>query len=110
MKLLCAAIFTLLVVMPARSDDTPLDLTKGGIVLTFDDRNFDHWIAALPLFEKYGVHATFFISGKIDGKALKTAQELIKHGHAIGAHSVNHVKATGYFETHTAEQLSLIHI
>ena len=104
MKLLCAAIFSLLVVIPARSDDTPLDLTRGGIVLTFDDRNFDHWIAALPLFEKYAVHATFFISGKIDGKALETAQQLIDHGHAIGAHSVNHVRATGYFENHTAEE------
>jgi len=103
MKFLFAVIFTLLVALPerSRSDDTVLDLEKGGIVLTFDDRNFDHWIAALPLFEKYGVHATFFISGKIDAKALETAQELVKHGHAIGAHSVNHVKATAYFKKHT---------
>ncbi len=104
MKFLFAVIFSLLVAIPARSDDTALDLKKGGILLTFDDRNFDHWIAALPLFEKYAVHATFFISGKIDEQALKTAHELIKHGHAIGAHSVNHIKATEYLENHTAEE------
>jgi len=36
------------------------------LILSFDDRNFDDWIDAMPIFEKYGAHATFFVSGEID--------------------------------------------
>ncbi|WP_148275213.1 polysaccharide deacetylase family protein, partial [Rhodopirellula baltica] len=49
---------------------TPKPLTEGGVVLTFDDRNFQDWIQALPLLDEFAVQATFFISGKIDGPAL----------------------------------------
>ena len=40
---------------------------RGLLLLRFDDRNFDGWEKALPLFEKTGAHATFFINGAIDG-------------------------------------------
>ena len=44
-----------------------LDNIKHGIVFfTFDDRNFDGWLQAIPLFEKYNAHATFMVSGEID--------------------------------------------
>ncbi len=81
----------------------PAPLLSGGVVLTFDDRNFDDWLAALPLFEKYGAKATFFISGEIDGKTLTTARELKRHGHAIGCHSVHHYSAVNYAAEHSAE-------
>ncbi len=76
---------------------------KGGIILTFDDRNFSEWLAALPLFDQYGVKATFFISGHIDQPALDAALELKKHGHAIGCHSIHHLSAVKYSSQHSAE-------
>ncbi|MDF1656212.1 MAG: polysaccharide deacetylase family protein [Verrucomicrobiales bacterium] len=86
----------------AYSEDLPAPLKSGGVVLTFDDRNFDDWLAAIPLFEKYHANATFFISGAIDEKAIATALELKQHGHAIGSHSVHHLSAIKYLEDHTA--------
>ncbi len=94
--------------LQSHSGDVPGDksapepLTKPGVVLTFDDRNFDDWLAALPLFEKYDAKATFFISGEIKGKALETALALKKAGHAIGSHSVHHLSAVEYLEKHSA--------
>ncbi|MES2735809.1 MAG: polysaccharide deacetylase family protein [Verrucomicrobiota bacterium] len=81
----------------------PPPLEKAGLVLTFDDRNFDDWLAALPLFDQYGVKATFFISGPIDEKALAACRQLIAHGHAIGSHSVHHLKALDYVREHSIE-------
>ncbi len=88
----------------SRSEDLPPPLEKGGVILTFDDRNFDDWLAAIPLFKKYDAKATFFISGKIDEKAIATALELKRHGHAIGSHSVHHLSAIDYLKTHTATE------
>ncbi|TWU17198.1 Polysaccharide deacetylase [Novipirellula galeiformis] len=82
---------------------TPETLTEGGVVMTFDDRNFQDWIKALPLFDEFGVKATFFISGNIDAPALDAIRQLRAHGHAIGAHSVNHLKAVEYFEENSPE-------
>jgi peptidoglycan/xylan/chitin deacetylase (PgdA/CDA1 family) len=86
---------------PAPPNPPPLE--KAGLVLTFDDRNFDDWLAALPLFDQYGVKATFFISGPIDEKALAACRQLIAHGHAIGSHSVHHLKAVDYVREHSIE-------
>ncbi|KLU04778.1 cell surface protein [Rhodopirellula islandica] len=84
-------------------ESTPAPLTEGGIVLTFDDRNFDGWMQALPLLDEFGAKATFFISGKIDAVAIDAIQKLQAYGHAIGSHSVNHLKAVEYFEENSAE-------
>ncbi|QDS91874.1 Polysaccharide deacetylase [Roseimaritima multifibrata] len=86
-----------------RLSRTPKTLTEGGVVMTFDDRNFKDWIKALPLFDEYGVKATFFISGTIDARARDTIQQLRDHGHAIGSHSVNHLKAVEYFKEASPE-------
>jgi len=72
-------------------------------VLTFDDRNFSDWIAALPIFERYGVKATFFISGAIDEPALAAARKLLSRGHAIGAHGLRHRKAVEHSQKTSAE-------
>lgn len=79
-------------------------LTEGGVVFTFDDRNFDDWVQAIPLFDEFSVKATFFISGEIDEPAINAIGLLKGHGHAIGSHSVNHLKAVEYFEEHSPEQ------
>ena len=87
---------------------------RGTLCLTFDDRNFDSWRKALPLFEKYGARATFFICGKIDGPAYGMMNVLRRKGHSIGFHGVNHAKAPellrklgpeGYFREEIKPQL-----
>lgn len=68
---------------------------RGVLALTFDDRNsMESWIAALPLFDRYNAHATFFINGHFDAKTVRLARELAAHGHTIGLHGLNHKSAT----------------
>ncbi|MFY9253064.1 MAG: polysaccharide deacetylase family protein [Fuerstiella sp.] len=90
----------------ARADEVPPAIApnRGGIVLTFDDRNFDDWVKAIPLFDEFGVKATFFISGKIDGPAVEAIRKLKDHGHAIGSHSVHHLKAVEYCQEKSPEE------
>jgi len=66
---------------------------RGVLLLTFDDRNFADWERALPLFAKYGAHATFFASGPIDNKAVKSLKKLSGAGHSIGLHGLGHLDA-----------------
>ena len=70
------------------------DQTAHGVLcLTFDDRHFASWEAALPVFEKYGAHASFFVAGAIDAEALKTMRRLRAEGHTVGIHTVGHGNA-----------------
>ena len=66
---------------------------RGVMLLSFDDQNFDGWIAALPVFEKYGAHATFFVSGAIDDTVVRKMKTLTAKGHAIGLHGLDHRNA-----------------
>jgi peptidoglycan-N-acetylglucosamine deacetylase len=106
--LLAALLLLTRVTFPAAKADTtaavgpiPSKLDRGGVVLTFDDRNFGDWIKALPLLDEYNARATFFISGVIDGQALDAARQLQSHGHAIGAHGVHHLRAVEYCRQHS---------
>ena len=66
---------------------------KGALVLSFDDRNFDGWTNAIPLFEKYNAKATFFVSGPIDEEAVAAMKALDEHGHTVGLHGLHHADA-----------------
>ena len=66
---------------------------RGALVLSFDDRNLADWEKAIPLFDKYGAHATFFCTGKIEGDAARVLKKLRDHGHSIGLHGLNHQNA-----------------
>lgn len=66
---------------------------RGVLVLSFDDRNFDGWLAALPIFDKYRAHATFFVSGPIDKKAIGAMKTLCAKGHSVGLHGLRHRNA-----------------
>lgn len=66
---------------------------KGVILLSFDDRCFGGWTAALPIFDKYRAHATFFVSGPIDKSAISTMQLLCAKGHSVGLHGLSHRNA-----------------
>ncbi len=79
-----------------------LDTAHGIVLFTFDDRHFEEWIAALPLFEKYRAHVTFFVFGEIDREAICAMRTLRAAGHTVGLHTVRHADAPPYFEEHGA--------
>lgn len=62
----------------------------GVLLLTFDDPNYDRWVEAIPLFEKYGAHASFFPSGHLDDHALDQLAKLKAAGHTVGVHCEHH--------------------
>ena len=68
-------------------------LARGALCLTFDDRNFDAWEKNIPLFAKYGAHATFFVYGPIDARAEECLRSLSAAGHSIGLHGFGHRRA-----------------
>ncbi len=73
-------------------DCRPLPLGSTGVLLlAFDDRNFADWERAIPLFEKYGARASFFVSGEYDSLAVRTAKKLMAAGHTMGLHGQNHL-------------------
>ena len=89
--------------------------THGALILSFDDRNLCDWETAIPLFEKYGAHVTFFVTGPIEGEAATTLKKLSAHGHSIGLHGLNHLNAdaavatsgvNGYWSEEIAPQLA----
>ncbi len=88
----------------------PKPFTKGGVVLTFDDRNFGDWVSALSLFDEFGAKATFFISGQIDNSARDAINQLTRHGHAIGSHSVHHLKAVEFCDERSPEEFVRLEI
>ena len=73
------------------TSDEPTE--SGVLLLTFDDRNFDDWEKALPLFAKYKAHATFFVCGEIDNRAVRTMKRLSEAGHSVGLHGLRHADA-----------------
>ena len=81
----------------------PSEEKTGLLVLSFDDRNFDDWLNAIPIFEKYGAHATFFVSGPIDDKASRTMKRLSEAGHSVGLHGLRHAKADNTVAANGAE-------
>lgn len=85
-----------------------LDKIKHGIVFfTFDDRNFDGWINAIPLFEKYNAHASFMVAGEIDETAAGVIKKLQSHGHSVGLHTLDHpnIPADGSMEEYFNDQI-----
>ena len=66
---------------------------NGALVMSFDDRNFESWEKAAPLFRRYGAHATFFVFGTIDDNAKAVMARLAADGHSIGLHGLGHRNA-----------------
>jgi hypothetical protein len=64
--------------------------SRGAVCLTFDDAHFEKWVGALPLFKKYGAHATFFVTGDVNGKVIESVKKLLAEGHTVGTHGLRH--------------------
>lgn len=67
---------------------------RGALCVTIDDRNLKNWEQTIPVFEKYGAHATFFVCGAIDTDVERCLRLLSKAGHSIGLHGLRHQKVT----------------
>ena len=87
---------------------------RGTLCLTFDDRSFANWVAAIPLFSKYGARASFFPNGRLDSAALTALKRLYDAGHTVGPHTLHHLNAPdavakdgfdSYWEKEIAPQL-----
>jgi peptidoglycan/xylan/chitin deacetylase (PgdA/CDA1 family) len=86
------------------SDELARDDSRRIACLTFDDGYLDTHVHALPVLEKTGAKATFFLSSSFLGGRIRTrygemavltrehAEELIANGHEVGAHTVTHAR------------------
>jgi peptidoglycan/xylan/chitin deacetylase (PgdA/CDA1 family) len=74
--------------------------------VTFDDGYLDNYQCALPVLDRSGIKATFFIATNFLGKSFRTfagelpmmteahVRELAAWGHEVGAHTMSHSKLT----------------
>ena len=63
---------------------------KMALSLTFDDARLSQADKGIPLFDKYGVTATFYISPGAMMERLEIWQQAARNGHDIGNHSLYH--------------------
>lgn len=65
------------------------------VFLSFDDCHLAEWHEVLPLFEKYNVRVTFYISyvEDIDESGWRMIGGMRKAGHTIGYHGLRHGRA-----------------
>jgi len=63
---------------------------RAAVSLTFDDARPSQIDTGLPLLEKLGVRATFFVSPRNIGKRLEGWKRAVAQGHEIGNHSLTH--------------------
>lgn len=85
--------------------DTYADFAHGtearpGVALAFDDTSIIEWSELRPRFQAAGARVTFFVSRYYSTSNDERARlaELAADGHAIEAHSVDHLRAPDYVE------------
>lgn len=74
-----------------------------GIALSFDDNSVGPWYELRGLLKKYGVRATFFVSGyaKLSAEDKRLLNVLAtEDGHDIQAHGVTHADGPSYVESY----------
>jgi peptidoglycan/xylan/chitin deacetylase (PgdA/CDA1 family) len=70
---------------------------KIALSLTFDDARLSQIDTGIPLLDKYGVKATFYVSPGSMMKRLDGWKKAVQNGHEVGNHSVYH-PCSGNFE------------
>ena len=63
---------------------------KMALSLSFDDARLTQADKGIPLFDKYGVKATFYVLPDSVKMRLETWKSAVKNGHEIGNHSILH--------------------
>ncbi len=68
-----------------------LDRCQGAVSLSFDDGNESQLRLAIPMLNKYGLQATFYLNPKENYREqLQPWRAVAQAGHEIGNHTVNH--------------------
>jgi peptidoglycan/xylan/chitin deacetylase (PgdA/CDA1 family) len=89
---------------------TPAPFTRGLVSVTFDDGWQNQFTNGLPVMQKYGLHATYYIiSGSIndtpDYMTVAEIQSLKNAGMEIGSHTVTHPDLTTLSSTQLTNEL-----
>ena len=70
------------------------------IALTFDDGPSSYTASVMSILDRAGAKGTFFeVGDQIPGKAA-VMQQVLRHGHEIGDHSLHHESFPGYASIH----------
>jgi beta-glucosidase len=63
---------------------------KAAISLTFDDARYSQADIGIPLFDEYGVKATFYVTPHQMKDRLNVWKKAVKNGHEIANHTLSH--------------------
>ncbi len=82
---------------------------RGAISLTFDDARPSQIDSGLPLLERYGVRATFYVSPSAVKQRLDGWRRAVASGHEVGNHTMTHPCTGNYpaFRGHALEDMTL---
>ena len=80
--------------------------SEPAVYLTFDDRFISQWIDAMPIFDQYGVKATFCVTyfDTLSSDQITGLHTLQNAGHAIACHGLRHRKAVDYVNEYSLGQ------
>jgi peptidoglycan/xylan/chitin deacetylase (PgdA/CDA1 family) len=81
------------------------DVDGPGLAYSFDDAHVDEWYALRPLFDRYDVRATFFVTRfpTMNEDRRAKLHQLEDEGHDIEFHGANHQNSQLYVEEHGLE-------
>jgi hypothetical protein len=73
---------------------------SAGVMLSFDDANVESWVEGIPLYARHGARLTFFVAffDRLSDSERTGLHDLANAGHAIEAHSLQHLRAPLYVE------------
>jgi len=82
---------------------------RGAVSLTFDDARPSQIDNGLPLLEKYGIKATFYVSPQAVEQRLAGWKGAVARGHEIGNHTMTHPCTANYpaFRDRALEDMTL---
>ncbi len=82
---------------------------KAAISLTFDDARLSQVDTGLPIFDRYGVRATFYVSPDRLEERLEGWKKASQNGHEIGNHTMTHPCTGNYpaFRYNALEEMTL---
>lgn len=60
------------------------------ISLTFDDARLTQADKGIPVLDKYGVKATFYVSPSLMQRRINEWKQAVRNGHDIGNHTISH--------------------
>lgn len=90
---------------------TPTALNRGLVSVTFDDSWANQYTNGLPLLQKYGLAATFYVlSGELTSQpeymSASQVQSLHTSGHEIGSHTITHTDLTTVSQSQLVQEMS----